>query len=284
MPSLVLFGRRTPVAGDDLRFSSLVSFVIRLFQLSLSIPLLVVLLQHKPSSEKWKYIKKEECEEDGYSIVDNGLDIALAYAAVSISLSIVESASDVPMYMISGRGTPTDTESRENLHPLCYFKLLFVNVLRCIACALGFISVYILEEYCDCFEELADPSLGLDIRENCTQSNARFGLVLALVVTHAIDAGYAVLCLFYFSCKFLRCTSGNLLRPETKWKAFCHCCCGLSSILTCCLFGGTEAMVGDFADFALIMAEYFDDNNILDVVSPICAACASESSNSSSNA
>ena len=269
MPSLVLFGRRTPVAGDDLRSFSLVSFVIRLLQLGLSISLLVLLLEHKLRNKELKYILKEECEEDGYSIADNGLEIALAYAAVSIYLSLVEMASDVPMYMISGRGTPTDTEPRKGLHPLCYFKLLFINVLRCVACTLGVISVFILKEYCDCFEQegaLRFP--GDSIRENCSHLNAWLAVLLTLVVTHAIDAGYAVLCVLYFGCKLLP-SIGNLLHPETKWKAFCHCCCGISSILTCCLFGGAEAIVGDFADFAVIMAEYFDDNDILDVVSPI---------------
>ena len=275
MPSLVLFGRRTPVAGDDLRSFILVSYVIRLLQLSLSISLLVLLLERKLRNKELKHILKEECQEDGYSIADNGLEIALAYAAISICLSLVEMASDVPMYMISGRGTPTDTEPRQKLHPLCYFKLLFINVWRCVACALGFISVFILKEYCDCFEQQGVRFLGNSIQEHCPHLNAWLGVLLTLVVTHAIDAGYAVLCVLYFGCKLLPSIS-NLLHPETKWKAFCHCCCGISSILTCCLFGGAEAITGDFADFAVIMAEYFDDNNILDVVSPICAMCLSE--------
>jgi hypothetical protein len=173
-------------------------------------------------------------------------------------------ASDVPMYIVSGRGTPTDTEPRKNLYPLCYFKLLFLNVFKCIACTLGFVSVFNLEEYCDCLEQEEGRFPGLDLKRSCPDVNAWYGLVLTLVVTHAIDAGYALLCLAYFGCKFLPSIS-NLLHPETKWKAFCHCCCGLSSILTCCLFGGAEAITGDFADFACIMAEYFDDNHILDV-------------------
>jgi sn1-specific diacylglycerol lipase len=265
MPSLVLFGRRTPVAGDDLRFFSLVSFVIRLLQFSISISLLVLLLQHKHRNTKLKIIQKAECEDDGYSMADNGLEIALAYVAVSIFLSIVEMASDVPMYIVSGRGTPTDTEPRKNLHLLCYFKLLCLNVLKCIACTLGFISFFILEEYCDCLEQDGVLLSGFNIRQSCPHLTAWIYLLLTLVVTHTIDAGYSVLCLLYFGCKCMPSISSNLLHPETKWKAFCHCCCGLSSILTCCLFGGAAAIVGDFADFAYVMANYFDDNNILDV-------------------
>lgn len=269
MPSLILFGRRTPVAGDDLRFFSLVSFVIRLLQLSLSISLLVLLLEHTHRKTKWNFVKKDECEDAGYSIADNGFEISLAYAAVSIYLSVVDMASDVPMYIVSGRGTPTDTESRNKLTPLCYFKLLFINVLKCIACSLGFISLFILEQYCDCFEQEEGgarfPGSDHPQHKSCPNWNAWLGLILTLVVTHAIDAGYAVLCLLYFTCKFMPSISSNVLHPETRWKAFCQCCCGISSILTCCLFGGAEAMVGDFADFAVIMTEYFDDNGILDV-------------------
>jgi len=41
---------------------------------------------------------------------------------------------------------------------------------------------------------------------------------------------------------------------------------GCTSIFTCCLFGGSEAVFGDFSVFSLILTNYLKHNNILDVV------------------
>jgi sn1-specific diacylglycerol lipase len=38
------------------------------------------------------------------------------------------------------------------------------------------------------------------------------------------------------------------------------------SIFTCCLFGGYQAVFSDFSWFSLIMSNYLNDNNILDIV------------------
>ena len=52
MPSLQLWGRRTPVAGDDLRFAATISVLLRLLQLSISIALSILYAQHQNDQEE----------------------------------------------------------------------------------------------------------------------------------------------------------------------------------------------------------------------------------------
>jgi hypothetical protein len=49
------------------------------------------------------------------------------------------------------------------------------------------------------------------------------------------------------------------------WAAFFRCCCTCTSLLTCCLFGGLGAVMGDFVDVSAAMEELFDDAGHLDV-------------------
>ena len=62
-------------------------------------------------------------------------------------------------------------------------------------------------------------------------------------------------------------TLRDITPPGTNfWRNALHCCCGISSLLSCCIFGGSEVVqLGDFSDFALALSDYFHHNGILDV-------------------
>jgi hypothetical protein len=291
MPSLVLCSRKTCFAGDDLRFFSLVESLFRLLQLALAISLITFTSDQKKRNDALHMVLNE-CEENGdfSRTASKGMKVLYAYDTVAIVLSVVGLAAAIPMLFISGRGTPTDPEPRKALFWLCCFNLSVINIFRVLGFMFGFLAINVLREYCECLSGELDEldRFLLDFREACPAAGAWLAVMITLVVTHGIDFVAAGLTFLYFACK-LAVPSKVLIPSESRWRASLVCCFGCSSTLSCCLFGtsaspsscegcceidlcshcvpsgGFQAVLGDFTDFALIMANYFNNNDILDV-------------------
>jgi hypothetical protein len=267
MPSLELFGQRTPFAGDDLRYFSVVISLFRLLQLGLALALFGYTTNQKKHNEDLHFALNT-CEENGEftNLANHGLIISYCYDVVAIALSLVGLIAVVPMFFISGKGTPTDPEPRKALFFLCYLNLSVVNVFRILGFLFGALTVVVVQDYCECLsDELVYVQDVQSLRDACPESGLWLGVTITLVVTHAIDFIAAVGVFFYF---FISASTQNvtpLVSSESQWKVCLRCCIGFSSSLTCCIFGGAQAIGGDIGDFAMVMANYFNSNQILDV-------------------
>jgi hypothetical protein len=277
MPSLVLFGRRTFMAGDDLRFFAAFAFLFRLLQLGLTTAIVAFVIkstsgESSSSSGTGGWIVEQQCLRNGgvNRITENLPGFGYAYSAMSLVLALSGLYSCVLIFRYSGKGTPTDNEPRRStLRRVCHINLTAINVLRITTCIFGFIVVFCLEDYCSCLIPRYETSTVVDGDDPCPDVVWTFVLCI-LIVTHSLDAVYAVLAILYFGgChlfNYVPVKARPTMTAQNQWHACCTCFCGLSSLLTCCIFGGSEAIgTGDFADFALVMTDYFNHNDILDV-------------------
>jgi hypothetical protein len=272
MPSLVVCSRRTPFSGDELRFFCVCSCLFRILQLSLGLSVVAFTTTQKRHISEYKDLVLQ-CEEDGdfSALASHGVSILYAQASLSICLAILGVCTAIPTFLISMKGTPTNSEPRKALLLLCYFNISAMNVFRTVGFILCVLSTTVLSQYCDCVAEgLFLDSYYTKLKEACPQGNQWIGVMVALNVTHAVDVLVAITGSVYFLCPRGPCPV--VLPSESWWKACFTCCIGCSSSLTCCLFGGLEALSGDFGDLALVMSNYTANNDTIDVtVSDIAA-------------
>jgi sn1-specific diacylglycerol lipase len=250
MPSLVLFGHRTLVAGDDIGIFVCFSFLIRVAQLCIAIALVVRLTRAKRA-----YHTDQSPTIDASCAAAEGTFTSTAYAYVilAVIIAIVGGGIEHMMRVFSGRGTPTQPEKRSMLKPLCHINLTLMVVIRVAMISVGSYLIHLGQRYCGCFQD----------QERCNaQSNILFG---TLLITQLIDVGFNIVATLYFSCKLLP-ANHQLMNSETSWKVFCRCCCAFTSFFTCCLLGGRDVVNGDFTDVALLLSDFFDFHGTLDLV------------------
>lgn len=82
MPSLVLFGQRTLVSGDDLRISSVFAIVLRIIELGLVLPLMIYTLRVNPNAACVR--KAAFVDKYGYNMMIAYFVLALALVVASI--------------------------------------------------------------------------------------------------------------------------------------------------------------------------------------------------------
>jgi hypothetical protein len=264
MPALVLFDQRTMFAGDDLRCCTKLHGIWRLFQLALACSTVVV---HFLNLETYASLVESyrDCQESGEleSYTWSGQILLFVYGSCTIILCLISLALSASMHSVSGRGTPTDPTLRRKLAPLCYFDMICVNFLRLSVLMIGCICIYVLEDYCECFSR--NPAVdGLqEIRDECQFMATITTILFILVGTHIVDVIFALLTLVYFTCRYA--PQIKISSSEQRCAILMRCCFGCTSLLTCCLFGGGRAVLGDFAEFSLIIANYLNSNGILDL-------------------
>ena len=251
MPSLVLFGRRTWFAGDDLRFFTIAQATYRIFQMCVAISLSAFVYNElRQEDENPLETVTELCEGYGRfpSLTSNGRIIFHFYMLNSFLLCVSSLGVLWPMYYVSGLGTPTYVEPRRPLFSICYCDLIWVNFLRCANCTVGGLIVYIYSAYCSCISRVEDFLIEFDQVGTpfCTAGDPIVLLGTILFVSQCIDAGYVVLvglCFVYGSLK----APITFISSEQKCRLCCRCFVGCASLLTCCMFGGGDALFGDFA-------------------------------------
>jgi hypothetical protein len=146
---------------------------------------------------------------------------------------------------------------------------------------LGIICISTIGTYCDCvttpslFDDdgtNGDPAEELNqgpietVIEKCISESRLIGVFAAIVIMHFIDMCYSFATILYFFCGMFPNIRRRMLSPETECIMCCRCCFGILSCLTCCLYGGAEAIRGgDLSNFALKITNYFETGGILDV-------------------
>lgn len=253
MPALVLFKRRSLVAGDDLCIYSGVSITVRLVQLAFAVALIIRASYHlesylNQSVPLWRGSECLSLEE-----ANNWRTTVYAYFSFSIALCIVGLCIEILVWTFSGRGTPTQTEERSPLKCICHVNLSILMLLKIGALLVGIHSIKLSRRYCNCSSDVNDCEMDM------------FQLLLALLYMQSVDIGFNVIAVLYFGCKWLpHCTRS--VRSETRWTICCRFCCSLTSCLTCCLLGGRETVLGDFSDVAVLLSDFFNFHGTLDLV------------------
>ena len=252
MPALVLFRRRTLVAGDDLCIYAGVSVVVRLVQLTFATALLIRAANHIENYNNQSVSLEGDVECMPWQEARNWRITAYTYLCSSMALCLVVLCVETLIWVFSGRGTPTQTEKRSPLKCICHVNLTFLMLLKTTILLLGIYVVHIAPKYCACGPNVVD----------CKRE---IHLVLILVYMQSVDIGFNVLAMLYFGCKCLpRCPRS--IRSETKWAICCRFCCAFCGCLTCCLLGGRGTLVGDFSDVAEFLSDFFNFHGTLDLV------------------
>jgi hypothetical protein len=312
MPSLVLLGVRTAVSGDELRCFSVFAMVLRVIEIALDVPLLVLVSDVSRRTGEDAVVV---CNRHGRSYSRHAIAIMLTFLILALVSAVFQLVTDALMYVrgtdslseplrqhvvtssasaaaahltffadrfiflcryrVSGFGVPVETAKRQRgLSRLCAIKFGPNAVLRILALVFGILSVDIVDDYCECYE-------GDEYRNICPNYATYSGFLHGLMITILIEVCATLLVYTYFALNLIRpcqrfrsslrvlahCRrrAGEESKGAGGWIAFFRCCCTFTSLLTCCLFGGTEAVVSDFVDISMAMEELFDDAGHLDV-------------------
>jgi len=262
MPSLVLFGRRTLLAGDDLRLWALMSSSIKLAEVGVCIPLLVYLAPGNSFDDSRGSIKEACDNSNAGRPVKNLLALLYSYVLTSSLSAASGILLAARVWALSRTGTPTIQGKRQRIQPLCHLNLTLLFSVSISLLVLGIVVRSNFLEYCKCGVESNSANLSSKCGGNEGQA---YDLLNALGRMNFADCCFAVLMMIYFGCKCLpKCCMR--ISSEDQWKCCCRCCCTFSSILTCCMLGGRDSVTGDFSDVALILSDYFDGGGRLDVV------------------
>mmetsp|Transcript_8893 Transcript_8893/g.14815 ORF Transcript_8893/g.14815 Transcript_8893/m.14815 type:complete len:775 (-) Transcript_8893:48-2372(-) len=252
MPALVIFKHRTLLGGDDLRVCAGMGLVLRVAQLAMSITLLVL-----SATELGNYQDLEDDIGETTGCLDKQEEKALAYTVYfylifSVMIAVVAAIQEYIIWVISGRGSPTEPEKRTKLQCICQTNLTVMMAWKLVMIGIGAYVLHTITEFCECSQV-----------RSCDR--VIYQTFFVLIITHAIEIVIHLLAVLYFGCKRMP-NLPRSLDSETKWRLCCRLCCTFSSLLTCCLMGGREAMNGDFTDIAMLLSDFFDFHGTLDVV------------------
>jgi hypothetical protein len=152
MPSLVLFRRRTLVAGDDIGIFVCFSFVIRVAQLCIAIALVVRLAKAKTA---YNLDQSPTSDASCAAAEATFTSTAYAYVILAVIIAIVGGGIEYMMRIFSGRGAPTQPEKRSMLKPLCHINLTLMVVIRVVMISVGSHLIQLGQRYCRCSQDQA---------------------------------------------------------------------------------------------------------------------------------
>ena len=255
MPSLVLCGRPTFVAGDDLRTPTLIALLLRVIQVVVLLPIYVYTYR---SSSIDVDSDEEDCPVKRSNLISKGREIIIAYVALSTALAYLGIFLELAIHKTARRGTPTQPELRNRtLIPLCHVKLIPMAALRVVNLVLGFLTVFIIRQYCHC-----DGQLNLS---RCPQYNKWYSWLKTLVSTNVAEACFLALIAIYFGCKFKPKFRNSVgVGNNSSMRICCKCCCTITTLLSCCLYGRPGAG-DDLAEIAIVLSHYLEGGKTVDV-------------------
>ena len=265
MPSLVLFGHPTLVAGDDLRIWAFISICLKLGQWSLLVPLLVYFCRGdtRTLEEDAKHFR-DNCDTSNIDhSVNNMQRLLLVYIVSSLLMTVIGIGLEIRIWKLSETGTPTIPGKRTQIRSICHLNLTILVVARLFLLLFGFTVKSSLFKYCQCNVQNNDYMQPLP---RCNQTTEQASAILSALVNMTVaELSFVLALIIYLGCNCL--PKGCLqISSVDKWKCFCRCCCTVSTFLSCCLMGGRDSLMGDFSDVALILADIFDGGGFLDVV------------------
>ena len=265
-------------AGDDLRFISMVTFVLRVFQICLVGYIIhqIRTFDHSPED----FIESGCLEnEDKYWLWYSGIVIG---CFLTLSYGVIGAFIEVVIFKISGRGTPTETDKRRHLVPICKCYMIPMLLLRTLGFIFLIVAMTVTNQFCNCatkYYYLLDSS-GEIVFSSCPTDELRTTAIL-LIFTMACDVLFPFITLVTVTRhkmhKFYRRIrprkDRSLEDVQRSWQTTCKRLCECSSLMTCYMFGGQKLTAGSYADVAIALADFLDDGGNLDIVpSDIAAA------------
>ena len=244
MPSLKLFGHRTPVAGDDLHLLCLLYTCLRLLQIGLSVGLVVVTHgeRHKLGDETVELQCQDEegnfveIDDDLSRFADQLVPISWVYAIGTLVLACTYIVTDINVFRLTGLGTPTQDGPRSSLGPFCSSRLLILGTVRLVLFITGALVASRIEDYCSCrVEYLATGRFLLDEKESmleelrgCNNQIKTFRLFSVLLVSQFAEVLLPLIAASYICLTEGRRTASKVqdrvgYNSESRWKVCCAC-------------------------------------------------------------
>lgn len=271
---------RSFVAGDDLRFISAMAFLFRLAQISLISYIIHKVLRFTHEANEFVL---EICLSDSgqYWLWHTSL---LAGTFLTLIINIIGAFIELAFFNISGRGTPTETNARRLLIPLCKFNMVPMFILRAIGYIFLVVALIMTDRFCQCtYKALHGDSFGDEGIENKTYCPTSLAnkTEQVLIFFMACDVLFPFLTLI-LATRHLISKLYRRVRPakersledvqrswQTSCKRWCECC----AVMTCFLFGGGKLTSGSYADVAIALTDFLEGGGVLDIVpSDIAAA------------
>ncbi|CAJ1956875.1 unnamed protein product [Cylindrotheca closterium] len=268
MPALRLCGRKTMIAGDELRIYSLLIGFGRFIQSGLAIGLTFLTIKQQVYDVELRPML-EGCDfsPDFEMFAQNQRLFVVGYVTIALAMPLVSLSTLLPMHILSGRGTPTDTAPRRLMPMLCHISISLESCLRVAALTFGIFAISLAYEFCGC--TLTEEEFATDWNDACSLQKTNRVILIISIVFHGIDATLSLFTLIYLIC----CRVVNFgVNSDSCWNTFFNVCMACSSALTCCFFGGTKAIGGDFTDISILLANFFNDDDILDITPSDVAA------------
>ena len=203
--------------------------------------------------------------------------LAVSTCIFTIVAGVIAIAITFAICQVSGRGTPTDTNARRLLVPLCKCNMVPVFLLKVTVLVFSSIMTIATTRYCNCVRN----SQGLDklyVRHICPAEARWFIMARIFLVLVACD----VIIPSVLFCCILRKRARKLFRrPQREkaaedqyrwWQRCCQTCCEFSSLMTCYMFGGQRITAARYVDVAIALTAFFEDRGALDIVPSDVAA------------
>ena len=205
--------------------------------------------------------RKQQCQGSGEieTLVDASFILFVTFLCSAYFTVVAGLIIEIAIWRTGAKGTPVEPEKRACLKPLCFLKMIPMSVLRVANMVMGVMIIRVLRQLCFCGGLYDNPYI------LCPRLDLFKSYLAVLIVSFFVEAGVVGCMGLYFACK-TQSRLPSLFSAEAKWRCCCRCCCTVTSLMTCCLYGGRDGKTGDFADIALILADYFDDGGTLDVV------------------
>ena len=256
MPALVVLGRRSKMAGDDLAIICIVTAAIRLLEFVFLVPAAALTfeeyLENSPNASDC--IGNRSDKNRAGIIPVPYLALSMFFAFLSVFLSLVT-------YRISGKGSPTQPEMRRGIGTLFVCQQFVMPTLLLILAASGTSGVVYLRGRIQCIGYLG------------TKPKWYKYLIAAISCQYFEVCVYAVVIFAWLRFELTRrLLPRNPDAPKTiedkakEWNECCQCCCGATALCCCFSFGGRGIRDEDFGSMARTLPELFDDGGTLDIV------------------
>jgi len=194
---------------------------------------------------------------------------------------------EIAMFKISGRGTPTETDARRHLVPLCKFNMVPMLMVRVAGFVFAVVALTFAERFCSCArnnlpeELLEERNMARRDFSVCPTSTREWYVCARLVIfTMACDALFPAITLIVVLRQRIHRWYRRIRPPRERgledvqrsWQLKCKRCCECSSLMTCYMCGGQKLTAGSYADVAIALTDFFSDDGLDIVPSDIAAA------------
>lgn len=249
MPGLVFCGRPSRlVAGDDLEVKCIVTICLRIVEIVLIVPALVLTVDN--------FGDGQECFENFNARHGPRIGIlpASGYPTISFLASFLSICTDVAILFISGRGSPTEPQKRKPVGFLFAAQVVAMPFLLLALVILGVLAVKDAAEVAACIGIAADDGW---------MSALKAALCFQLVECCAFMS-YLV---NRVSGEFLRRVMSRSEQDVSveeeaedramKYEKRCQCCCKFTALCCCFTFGGRGIHNEDFSSISEALADLF---------------------------